>query len=71
MANPSGSNPIFSEVNLSNGSVTAKLLVGSGAPAIAAPQGSMFLRTDGSSVSTRLYINTTGSTTWTAVTTVA
>jgi hypothetical protein len=27
------------------------------------------LRTDGSSTSTRMYVNTTGSTTWTAVTT--
>jgi hypothetical protein len=44
---------------------------GSGAPTITAPQGSLYLRTDGSSVSTRLYINTTGSTTWTAVTTAA
>jgi hypothetical protein len=44
---------------------------GSGAPTITAPQGSLYLRTDGSSTSTRAYINTTGSTTWTAVTTAA
>lgn len=45
---------------------------GSGAPAgTTAPQGSIYLRTDGSSTSTRLYVNTTGSTVWTAVTTVA
>tara|TARA_R110000868_G_scaffold344666_1_gene605751 strand:- start:1505 stop:1789 length:285 start_codon:yes stop_codon:yes gene_type:complete len=44
---------------------------GSGAPTITAAQGSLYLRTDGSSVSTRAYINTTGSTTWTAITTVA
>jgi hypothetical protein len=42
---------------------------GSGAPTIAAAQGSLYLRTDGSSTSTRLYVNTTGSTTWTNVTT--
>jgi len=42
---------------------------GSGAPTIAAAQGSLYLRTDGSSTSTRLYVNTTGSTSWTAVTT--
>jgi hypothetical protein len=44
---------------------------GSGAPSITAPQGSLYLRTDGSSTSTRLYVNTTGSTTWTNVTTAA
>lgn len=44
---------------------------GSGAPTITAPQGSLYLRSDGSSTSTRMYINTTGSTTWTAVTTAA
>ncbi len=44
---------------------------GSGAPTITAAAGSLYLRTDGSSVSTRAYINTTGSTTWTAITTAA
>ena len=44
---------------------------GSGAPALSAAQGSLYLRTDGSSTSTRMYVNTNGSTTWTAVTTVA
>ena len=44
---------------------------GSGAPTISAPQGSLYLRTDGSSISTRLYVNTNGSTTWTNVTTAA
>jgi hypothetical protein len=47
------------------------IYVGSGAPTIAAAQGSIYLRTDGSSTSTRLYVNTTGSTTWTNVTTAA
>ncbi len=36
---------------------------------ITAPQGSLFLRTDGSSTSTRAYSNTDGVTAWTAVTT--
>ena len=45
------------------------IYVGSGAPTISAAQGSIYLRTDGSSTSTRLYVNTTGSTTWTNVTT--
>ncbi len=44
---------------------------GSGAPTLSAAQGSLYLRSDGSSTSTRLYINTSGSTTWTNVTTAA
>ena len=47
------------------------VFMGSGAPTVTAPQGSLYLRSDGSSTSTRLYINTTGSTTWTPVTTAA
>lgn len=47
------------------------IYVGSGAPTASAVQGSLYLRTDGSSTSTRAYINTNGSTTWTAITTVA
>ena len=44
---------------------------GSGAPTFSAAQGSIYLRTDGSSTSTRLYANTTGSTTWTSFTSAA
>jgi len=44
---------------------------GSGAPTVSAAQGSIYLRSDGSSTSTRLYVNTNGSTTWTNVTTAA
>jgi hypothetical protein len=44
---------------------------GSGAPTVSAAQGSLYLRSDGSSTSTRLYVNTNGSTTWTNVTTAA
>ncbi len=47
------------------------IYVGSGAPTISAGQGSLYLRTDGSSVSTRLYVNTNGTTGWTSVTTAA
>jgi len=42
---------------------------GSGAPTVSAAQGSLYLRTDGSSTSTRAYINTNGTTDWTAITT--
>jgi len=47
------------------------IYVGSGVPSISAAQGSIYLRTDGSSTSTRLYVNTNGSTGWTNVTTAA
>lgn len=43
---------------------------GSGAPTLAAAQGSLYLRSDGSSTITRAYINTDGGTTWTPITTV-
>ena len=45
--------------------------VGSGAPTVSAAQGSIYLRSDGSSTSTRLYVNTNGTTGWTNVTTAA
>lgn len=44
---------------------------GSGAPTLSAAQGSIYLRSDGSTTLSRMYINTNGSTTWTSVTTVA
>jgi uncharacterized membrane protein len=52
-------------------STTPNIYAGVGAPTVQATQGSLYLRTDGSSTSTRMYINTTGSTVWTAVTTAA
>jgi hypothetical protein len=42
--------------------------IGSGAPTVSAIKGSLYIRTDGSSSSTRLYVND-GTTTWVAVTT--
>jgi hypothetical protein len=42
---------------------------GSGAPTMSAAQGSLYVRTDGSSTSTRLYVNTNGTTGWTNVVT--
>lgn len=44
---------------------------GSGAPSLSAAKGSLYLRSDGSGVNNRMYINTDGGTTWTAVVTVA
>lgn len=43
---------------------------GTGAPTFSAAQGSMYVRIDGG-VNTRVYINTTGSTTWTPLTNAA
>jgi hypothetical protein len=45
------------------------LFFGSGAPTLSAAQGSLYIRTDGSSTSTRAYVNTNGTTGWTAITT--
>ena len=53
------------------GTANIVICMGSGAPTLSAPQGSIYLRTDGSSGTTRAYINTNGSTTWTAINTVA
>ena len=47
------------------------IYVGSGAPTVSAAKGSLYLRTDGSGVADRAYINTNGATTWTAISTVA
>lgn len=44
---------------------------GSGAPTLSAAKGSLYLRSDGSTTTDRAYINTNGSTTWTALTTAA
>lgn len=50
-----------------------QILSGTGSPigAVAAAQGSIFLRTDGFDDSSRLYVNTDGATAWTAISTVA
>lgn len=87
MANPDGLHPVFegvltsaSQTQTTAGGATGALIgstgtlgvyFGSGAPTVSAAQGSLYMRTDGSSTSTRLYVNTTGSTTWTNVTTAA
>jgi hypothetical protein len=42
---------------------------GSGAPTLSAAKGSLYLRSDGSGTGDRIYVNTNGSTTWTAITT--
>jgi len=59
----------FSTPGISMGSSGFGVYFGSGAPTISATQGSIYIRSDGSSSSTRLYVNSSGSTTWVAVTT--
>lgn len=44
---------------------------GSGAPSLSAAKGSLYLRSDGSGINDRCYVNTDGATTWTAIVTVA
>lgn len=44
---------------------------GSGAPTLGAAKGSLYLRSDGSATNNRMYVNTDGATTWTAVITAA
>lgn len=44
---------------------------GSGAPSLSAAKNSLYLRSDGSGVADRMYVNTNGSTTWTNVVTAA
>lgn len=44
---------------------------GTGAPTFSAAKGTFYSNITGSSTSTRLYVNTDGSTTWTNVTTAA
>ena len=45
------------------------IFFGSGAPSLSAAQGSLYIRSDGSTTATRLYVNTNGTTGWTNVTT--
>jgi hypothetical protein len=47
------------------------IFFGSGAPSLSAAKGSIYLRSDGSSTTTRAYVNTDGGTTWTNFVTTA
>lgn len=47
------------------------IYAGSGAPTFTAKKGSWYMNTAGSTTNDRMYINTDGATTWTAVTTAA
>lgn len=47
------------------------IFFGSGAPSLSAAKGSLYLRSDGTGIADRAYINTNGSTTWTNLVTAA
>lgn len=78
--NSAGAVHLYSNTGISAGGVTNAglrisnvssfgVFFGSGAPTLSAAQGSLYLRSDGSGTGDRLYVNTDGSTAWTAVTT--
>lgn len=73
MAATNFSGPVISQAGFAvgTGAAAAGIQSGAGAPTHVAPQGTLYLNTTGSSTSTRAFINTTGSTVWTAVTTAA
>jgi len=52
------------------GSGGLAILFGSGAPTCGATKGTLYLRTDGTGANDRMYVNTSNSSTWTAVVTV-
>jgi len=54
---------------LGMGSSNFVVTAGVGAPSHTATKGSLYIRVDGSSTSTRLYVNLGGTTAWTSVTT--
>lgn len=60
-------------VALPSGSLVGAIGIysGAGVPSLSAPKGSIYSNTTASAISTRLYVNTDGATTWTAVTTAA
>lgn len=47
------------------------VVCGTGTPTYSAKKGTLYINLTGSSVSTRLYVNTDGATTWTNLTTAA
>lgn len=62
---------INSDVTGGPTTLAPRILAGTGAPTASASKGSLYIRLDGSSTSTRLYVNTDGGTTWTNFTSAA
>lgn len=59
------------EVDPGFASIRVGFQSGSGAPSFAASKGTIYVNLAGSSTNDRMYVNTDGSTTWTAFTTAA
>lgn len=53
------------------GSAAVSIFTGTGVPTVSAAKGSLYSRTDATTTTSRLYINTDGGTTWTTFTTAA
>lgn len=58
-------------VGITLGNTSVGVYFGSGAPTVSAAQGSLYMRTDGTGTSNRMYVNTDGTTGWTNVVTAA
>lgn len=76
--NTAGNHEILDGVQLSFDTMTnvpvpaatqPSIVCGTGAPTFSAIKGTVYIRLDGSSASTRMYVNSTGSTAWVNVTT--
>lgn len=69
MSVASATNPVVEQITVGGALISS----GSGAPSFVAAKGSLYVRTDtgASTTATRLYVNTTGSTIWTSITTAA
>lgn len=62
-------NQMGASLDMNSNSILNGNLSGSGVPVVSAAKGTLYVRLDGSSSSTRLYINTNGTTGWTNVVT--
>lgn len=65
VATPAGGS---TAAKLTIGSAALGIHIGSGVPTVSAPQGSLYLRSDGGAA-TRLYVNTDGATAWSVIST--
>lgn len=67
-ATPAGGGVI---TRIAIGSAGVGVYIGTGVPTVSAPKGSLYTRTDATTTTTRLYVNTDGGTTWTNFTSAA
>ena len=58
-------------IRMGSAATAPGIYFGSGVPTVTAPQGSLYLRTDGTTTNNRMYVNTDRAATWTGVTTAA